>query len=435
MSRLTVTSIRDLQAIQRRLARVELMRLARMISKLSETEKALNQLEGVNADASERLSNRLAQLDESSTPTERSDLRIDIESDMERLDSEVQAARQRRVSLKLTAQSLLPSASDVQQQTICEVVQRSDRAKATEYRHLRKSIESIISDKVLNTENEKRSVPRSQAAEQLAKALMTPERSGALPQRAIDPRLERLIQTLAALGPQAVDLSERAAALVQQQGGNQYALSLDALLLDASEQAQRVRNQDNRSIRIEEAVDRLAPYDDPGSVEWRSRLQNCRRDQAESDEIVKGALLHANATDQALDAARARLEIIKGLEEMGYDVTLQGDEWNEGQRITASHRSDSNYDVQLSAVPGSKVQTKVRAHMHVGRTPEANLRDFEMEQKWCDDQNSLHDRLSAAQLDVLVERADPPVKGDVHLVESEGSEPTNVRRRGTKRLD
>jgi hypothetical protein len=87
---------------------------------------------------------------------------------------------------------------------------------------------------------------------------------------------------------------------------------------------------------------------------------------------------------------------------------VQAQAWTEGSRITASRPNDPNYDVQLSAVPGGQVQSKVRAYDHAGRSAGLNRRDVEVEQGWCDDLATLNKQLAERGIGAEILREDGP---------------------------
>jgi hypothetical protein len=60
----------------------------------------------------------------------------------------------------------------------------------------------------------------------------------------------------------------------------------------------------------------------------------------------------AEAEGKRQDGMRIRDALLGELRELGYEVNLQGEAWDEGSRITIQKPSEPNYDVQLSAAPG-----------------------------------------------------------------------------------
>jgi hypothetical protein len=93
----------------------------------------------------------------------------------------------------------------------------------------------------------------------------------------------------------------------------------------------------------------------------------------------------AEAEGKRQDGERIRAVLLRELQELGYEINVQGSAWDEGSRITIQKPSEPNYDVQLSAAPGGAIQSKVRAYDHPGRCSGVNRGDVEIEQSWCDD--------------------------------------------------
>jgi len=100
--------------------------------------------------------------------------------------------------------------------------------------------------------------------------------------------------------------------------------------------------------------------------------------------------------------------MIDGLKSLGYEVHIEGEEWKPGQRITVSRPDEPNYDVQLAAREDGKVQTKVRAYQHGGRSGGVNARDAEVEERWCSDIRTLHARMETEGLGAMLERDEAP---------------------------
>ena len=92
----------------------------------------------------------------------------------------------------------------------------------------------------------------------------------------------------------------------------------------------------------------------------------------------------AEAEGKRQDAGRVRAVLLGELQELGYEVNLKGPPWDEGGRIAIQKPSEPNYDIQLGAMLGGAVQSKVRAYDHACRSAGINRRDVEVEQSWCD---------------------------------------------------
>jgi hypothetical protein len=76
---------------------------------------------------------------------------------------------------------------------------------------------------------------------------------------------------------------------------------------------------------------------------------------------ISDAKKHAEQLAAQQDAERARNAILEGLQELGYEVRLQGDAWGPGDRIAVQKPEEPNYDVQLAAASDGRIQSKVRA--------------------------------------------------------------------------
>jgi hypothetical protein len=90
------------------------------------------------------------------------------------------------------------------------------------------------------------------------------------------------------------------------------------------------------------------------------------------------------------------------LQELGYEVRLQGDAWGPGDRIAVQKPEEPNYDVQLAAASDGRIQSKVRAYAHSGRSPGINKRDVEVEGSWCNDLKALNARLTKSPFPACV---------------------------------
>ncbi|MEZ5775592.1 MAG: hypothetical protein R3D33_13040 [Hyphomicrobiaceae bacterium] len=64
--------------------------------------------------------------------------------------------------------------------------------------------------------------------------------------------------------------------------------------------------------------------------------------------------------------------------------------------------------MQLAAIPGGQIQSKVRAYDHAGRSTGVNRRDVEVEQNWCDDLDKLNALLAQRGIGAEILRQDGP---------------------------
>tara|TARA_R100000388_G_C7136890_1_gene108078 strand:- start:245 stop:511 length:267 start_codon:yes stop_codon:yes gene_type:complete len=68
--------------------------------------------------------------------------------------------------------------------------------------------------------------------------------------------------------------------------------------------------------------------------------------------------------------------------------------------------------------PGGKIQSKVRAYMHDGRSETANTRDVEVESQWCENLRTLNIELGKQGLGASLAHVDKPGSGAPHFVDS-----------------
>ena len=90
---------------------------------------------------------------------------------------------------------------------------------------------------------------------------------------------------------------------------------------------------------------------------------------------------------------------------------------NTGERISIQRPDEPNYDIQLAAAPDGRIQTKVRAFLHPGRSSGPSERDQEVEKSWCDDFRSLHERLELEGVVARLEHEDAPGSAAVLPIE------------------
>lgn len=190
----------------------------------------------------------------------------------------------------------------------------------------------------------------------------------------------------------------------------QRALLIDSIELAASERLATARRKREVGDIIEDGNAWLAPFSSLSADEHRRKLT----DAAAAGDVVAAraardsARTWAEAEARRRDGASIRSAMIAELQALGYEVNVQGNEWAEGSRITAARPNEPNYDVQLSAIPGGQVQSKVRAYAHAGRSSGVNRRDVEVEQNWCNDLVKLNKLLAERGIGAEVLREDGP---------------------------
>ena len=187
------------------------------------------------------------------------------------------------------------------------------------------------------------------------------------------------------------------------------ALLLDSIELAAAERLRATRRRREVDDLVAKGLSWLMSYDSLSAEERRRRLRAAADtgDPAQARAACDDARLWAEEEARRQDGIRVRSTLVAELRELGYEINLQGD-WSEGERITAARPNDPNYDVQLSAIPGGQIQSKVRAYDHIGRSQGVNRRDVEVEQSWCDDLGKLNSLLAERGIGAEILRQDGP---------------------------
>lgn len=143
----------------------------------------------------------------------------------------------------------------------------------------------------------------------------------------------------------------------------------DSIELAAGERLRTARRKREVQELAGDGLAWLSPYSSLSADEHRRKLDAAATtgDPAAVRTARDDARMWAEDEARRQDGARIRSALVAELQELGYEVNVQGHEWSEGTRITAARPKASNYDVQLSAVPGGQIQSKVRAYDHAGR--------------------------------------------------------------------
>jgi hypothetical protein len=418
MSRMTITRYRDLEAERRRAERREMQRVRKGLQYCLELERELEALEDVQTG---EYAQSLARLDAAQeidgdvlSPSERRRWIERLPNHAERLERAIAAAQERRIQLEFAALSLLGEAKGETRRRLGDCARRARRAKRDEFSRLRREVEAIVTSRI----TEIRPAPgRTQSEEsvKLAAALMhsvVDSKRITIPQPAdrVELKIKKLIADIAALGSEASDLRDRAQRLASVQDESGFYLQLDSLMMEASELSTTTRRRKELREAIGAAEEALAPFDDPSSTALKARLAELGSsvDAGAIKAAISGAKKHAEQLAAQQDAERARNAILEGLQELGYEVRLHGDAWGPGDRIAVQKPEEPNYDVQLAAASDGRIQSKVRAYAHSGRSPGINKRDVEVEGSWCNDLKALNARLLTAGIDARLDHEDVP---------------------------
>jgi hypothetical protein len=343
---------------------------------------------------------------------------------VERLENALAEARAKRTRLELTAATLAAIGATAEEQAILGGL---DRRAATlygdKYEKAVAQVEAILRKRFETPLTEVGEKAPSAGQLALAKELLVaagtaepvavPAAPQQSPQRPTDAsRINKLAAQIGGLDPSLASFDDLLERLRQLPAADpaQRSLLIDSIELSASERLAAARRKRETAELVDEGLAWLAPFASLSADEFRRKLEQAgsagdlNAARAAHDEAKKWAMEEARRED----GARIRAALISELQDLGYEVNVQAQAWTEGSRITASRPNDPNYDVQLSAVPGGQVQSKVRAYDHAGRSTGLNRRDVEVEQSWCDDLAKLNKQLAERGIGAEILREDGP---------------------------
>jgi hypothetical protein len=343
---------------------------------------------------------------------------------VERLETALAEARAKRTRLELTAATLAAIGATAEEQAILGGL---DRRAATlfgdNYEKAAAQVEAILRKRLetpLTPAGEK-----APSAEQLALAkellaaagpadpIAVPSAPSESPQRPTDAvRIIRLAAQIGNLEPSLASFDDLLERLRQLPAADpaQRSLLIDSIELSASERLVAARRKREIEKLVDDGLAWLSPFASLSADEFRRKLEQAgsvgdlSAARAAHDEAKTWAVVEARRED----GARIRAALISELQALNYEVNVQGEAWSEGSRISASKPNEPNYDVQLSAVPGGQVQSKVRAYDHAGRSTGVNRRDVEVEQSWCDDLAKVNKHLAERGIGAEIFREDGP---------------------------
>lgn len=422
MSRKTIYSYRDLEAERRRAEEREINRLVGELTKLSKLERKRSKYEpNATQDATETLE-KLKSDRQALSRTERRQWLSSVEDKTTKLQQNIANAEAQRLRLEMTA-SMLASRSNGTDASQLKAISKSARTlDAQAFQDARSTVEAFITSRVTREASEAPKTPVSEETRSSVEKLLGPEKQQTFISTPTGPEtniIDQLVADLAILGAEAEPLIERAKALVSDTGSQNLDMKLDSLRIDAAELRAKHLAQEEAERLKQDAETILAPYDDPAAAAIRRKISSLAPvDMAAARATREEAQDYASGQDQSEDAQKARAALVHGLQELGYEVRLQGEEWNEGERITISRPSEPHYDVELMSPPGGNIQSKVRAYMHDGRSETTNTRDVEVESQWCENLRTLNVEMEEQGLSASLTYEDQPGSGAPHFVDS-----------------
>ena len=324
-----------------------------------------------------------------------------------RLEERVAAAKGRRLRLELTASTLAASTASPAERAMLEKIAReSQQMRSDSLDEASSKIEAALA-RLLEAPPTGRAATSTPVQLDLARSLMYP---GATHPESIrvsppipaagaesDTRINRLITQLSALEDDTGDYIQRAREVALEQDNSRRSLLLNSLVIEVAECVGARRTTRESSRLIGEAIADLTPFDGPEVEALRQRLAAAQEESnlGHARALAAEARSFADAEAKRRDGLLVRAAIVKGLCDLGYEVRLQGDTWDERGQLEIARPGEPNYDVHLSAAANGRVQSKVRAFAHAGRSEGVNRRDVEVEQGWCDDLKKLNSLIEA----------------------------------------
>lgn len=422
MSKLVVSYYRVLTEEERRAVLQKIALVRQMLQRCVALREALERFELVEGD---ELAHNLARYDQAVNEQRWDDFVDDYNRlydslpELEkRLEQQLAAAKGRRLRLELTALTLAGDVACAEDRAILETIARAAKAMRSEALDAASAqIEAVLARR-LNALPDMGANAVTAVQTELARTLMhpdapPPERIGrpARPAPVIAEaeraRIDLLIAQLSALEEDAGVYVDRVLGIALEKDASTRAMQLDSLMIEVSEREASRRAARDLSRLTGEALAELTPFDGPAVRALRDRLTKAV-DVGQARALFEEARGLAVAEAKRRDGALARAAILKGLSALGYELRLQGKVWDEGTQLEIQRPGEPNYDVQLSAPPNGRIQSKVRAYVHAGRGEGVNRRDIEVEQSWCDDFRALNALMQAQGFAAEIEREEGP---------------------------
>jgi hypothetical protein len=225
-------------------------------------------------------------------------------------------------------------------------------------------------------------------------------------------RVIRLSEQLSQLDSELVSVDDLVARVLElpAKGPAERALLVDSIEFEVKDRLDLAKRKREIRAAVDEGLAWLTPYQSLIAESLREHLVAAAAgdDLAAVRIAASKAQAWAEAEGKRQDGERIRAVLQSELQELGYEISLQGSAWDEGSRITIQKPSEPNYDVQLSAAPDGAIQSKVRAYDHPGRSGGVNRRDVEIEQGWCDDLARVNKLLAERGLTAEILHEDRP---------------------------
>jgi hypothetical protein len=350
-----------------------------------------------------------------------------------RLEQELSDARSKRLRLELTATTLLVSTEAPADRKVLQAIAgKAGNLFGDSFQEAQSKIEKLVRDRLATPltvsspemTNDQMALARDLLAASPAEPHTTKANTGfeeadqesfaasSAEIAAVSGRVIQLSEKLARLQSDRVSVDDLMARLrdIPAKAISERGLLIDSIELVAQERLDVAKRKREIESLVDEGLAWLTPFQSLSADSLRERLAAV----ADSNDVMAARSVSAEARTWAeaegnrQDGERIRSLLLSELNELGYEVNLQGAVWDESSRITISKPSEPNYDVQLSAAPGGAIQSKVRAYDHPGRSAGVNRRDVEVEQGWCDDLARVNKLLAERGLTTEIKHEEGP---------------------------
>ncbi|HEX6002104.1 MAG TPA: hypothetical protein VFZ16_22335 [Hyphomicrobiaceae bacterium] len=417
MSKLVLVNYRISEAEERE-ARRKIALIRSMLERCARMQKELAALEPVAGEDWSEVLERYAKLVDASQwrdfVGEYNRLYDELPEVERRLTKDLADAKAKRLRLELTAATLLASAGGAAERKELEAISKgAGTLYGDKFQDARSRVETLVRQR-LDSPLSARDTALTSDQLALAKDLLaaSPVEGSRAPIHGgfsepvqapydADPagpgtpsdRVIQLSERLSEIDPALVPVDDLVARLLALPArspgarGQDWGLLIDSIELEAQERLDTAKRKREIGAAVDDGAAWLTPFQSLSADSLRERLAAAAAagDLAATRAAAAEAQAWAEAEGKRQDGMRIRDALLGELTQLGYEVNLQGEAWDEGSRITIQKPSEPNYDVQLSSAPGGAIQSKVRAYDHSGRSAGINRRDVEVQQGWCDD--------------------------------------------------
>lgn len=218
----------------------------------------------------------------------------------------------------------------------------------------------------------------------------------------LNPRIARAIAELQLheSGSPVAALIEKSRQLSVEPDSQRRAVLEDSLILEADALCRSIRERDQLTRLIREAIAAFEPFQSAEATAWVARL-NAAFSMPEATtvrELIGSARKWLEQETAREDAQLRREAVLRALTTLGYEVRENmATAWAENGRIVIRRPADPDYGVELmTPKTGPAVQARVVAFAEGSERSSAALqRDREIEQTWCSQFQHMRDLLQA----------------------------------------